>query len=570
MRETQAEFSSRAIGGKLAGRMATRFEWRQRGGALAIASALLACDGRSATTRAPGDAGVGAPDAPRQADGDAGDSPVVATREGPVRGATRDGIRIFYDVPYAAPPVGALRFRPPAPAPTRSAVRDATTPGLACPQPFDPLTASTPDQGEDCLALDVFSPSVDPSARAPVIVFVHGGSFVNGAGNVPLYDGTAIAKRGVVVVTINYRLGALGFLAHPALSAESPERVSGNYGLRDQEAALRWVQANVATFGGDPANVTLMGESAGAISVGLHVVSPRTRGLFHRAIQESGTCQLVTTPLHDPATPSIEDSAEERGERLARDVGCDGDDVLGCLRAKSPSELIARTSGGTVGTHEIGMAPNVDGVVIPVDPRRALLDGPANEVPLLLGTNADEGTVFSLTTPIHTVADYQAKVMALEPVRGAQLLAIWPASAFASPKAAYDALLGEVLFVCPTRETARAASRRAPTHLYHFEHVSHYAQEGNYGAYHAAELWYVFGIADWPLREFTASELRLSDDAIGYWTRFARSGDPNGDGAVPWPAYDPVGDAHLVLDETIAAGSALARARCDALEQLGP
>lgn len=522
--------------------------------ALVLASFLAACGGSSnaPNEQSASDSGVDAPSDTQTS----GEPLVVETDKGKVRGTGAVDGAAFFNIPFAAAPVGALRFAAPEPRPAWTDVRDATMRGPACPQGADPLTKIKPEQDEDCLALNVWTPKLDPTAKTPVMVFIHGGSFTAGSGNLHLYDGANLSKKGVVVVTINYRLGALGFFA-------SPGGPAGNQGLLDQRAALSWVKTNIAKFGGDPDKVTIFGESAGAISVCLHMVSAGSKGLFHRAIAQSGTCALVTTPLRN--TTSAEDSAEERGARLIKDLGCTD---LACVRGKTPDEILAKATGGGIGSTELGFTPAIDGTVVPLAPQKVLGTGPASEVPFIVGANADEGTAFTSTIAINTAAEYEAYVRATNPLLADELLKIYPASAFATPKAAYNALLGDALFVCPARGAAKMLSARVPTHLYHFTHVTTIGATYGLGAFHASELWFVFGNYLAPLT-FPSAEEKALGDAIGnYWTSFAKGQEPTA--TVAWPKYTIADDKHLVLGTTIAAGSALTKERCDALEKLAP
>ncbi len=500
------------------------------------------------------------------------EGPVVPTASGPVRGlALSEGGAAFLGIPYAAPPTGPLRWRPPqSPAPWDTP-RDTTHLGPACPQK-NPFGAEPVTSQEDCLHLNVWTPSVEESARRPVMVFIHGGGFLFGSNASKLYDGARLARTGVVVVALNYRLGALGFLAHPALGAEDAEHpVSGNYGLLDQQLALRWVRDNIAHFGGNPDNVTLFGESAGAISVCLQMLSPGASGLFHRAIVQSGTCYLVTLPLKDPGTPK-EDSAEERGERFARELGCTQGDVLACMRSKSPETLL-ETGGAALDLMRphVGFMPVVDGRVVPDAPERMLSEGRQAQVPLLLGTNADEGTLFTTRAKLNSAQAYEAAVRVRAPAQADTLLRLYPVTEFSSPRAAYNHLLRDALFTCPNRRLARTFSAQGlPVYAYHFTYAPPrlFSWLGGLGAFHAAELPFVFGATSGALRLESGRERVLSNRLIGYWTRFATHGDPNGGGSIPWPAYSTETEPHLVLDENPSTGERLDQGHCDALDVL--
>ncbi len=523
---------------------------------LLLLSVLLAACSSNNDAPLPAATDTGAEDT--LADAPPVDPLTVTTDKGPVQGIASGPGAAFFNIPYAS----AVRFAPPGPREAWTAVRDATKRGPACSQGVDAITMTKPEQAEDCLALNVWTPST--TGKAPVMVFIHGGSFTNGSGNMALYDGANLQKRGVVAVTINYRLGAFGFLAHPELSKTSGRDASGNQGFLDQIAALQWVKANIARFGGDPSNVTVFGESAGAISVCLHVVSPLSKGLFHKAISQSGSCALVTARLRN--TTAAEDSAEERGARLAKDLGCESGDVLACLRSKPVDDVIAKATGGGIGG-EMGFGPNIDGYAIPAAPMK-LLAAPANDVPYITGANADEATIFTSMLKIDTAAEYETIIRTNYPIAADQILAAYPASSFPSPKAAYNAFFGDALFVCPARWSAQLVSARAPAYLYHFTHVTGFGTLSNLGSFHSSELWFVFGNWSAPVAAPTADERKLSDAIGTYWTNFAKTGDPGG--TVAWPKYTVAEDKHLVLASTVAAASGLTKTRCDALAKLTP
>jgi para-nitrobenzyl esterase len=504
----------------------------------------------------------------------------VTTKSGVVEGKLDGSTRVFYGIPYAAPPTGANRFRPPQPVAAWSTTRDATQPGKVCPQITAGGTTVDARSDEDCLLLNVFTPDPPPSTPLPVMVWIHGGAFVFGSGGESYYDGARLVEEGhVVVVSINYRLGALGFLAHPALTAESSDHpTSGNYGFEDQQAALRWVKDNIAAFGGDPAQVTIWGESAGGYSVCAHLVAPDSAGLFQRAISESGLCSghIGTT----------RDAQYANGEALAAAVGCtDPTHVIECLRAKTPEDFLQVSSGapplpgglffqGPRSAADGGAAvstafsPVTDGVIIPVD--IAAVGSGFAKVPLLLGTNQNEGTLFTAPglfggTPVSDDASYQA---ALERSFGAtvaaNVLAQYPSSAFATPNDALNEVATDAFFVCPARKLARdASSAGADVYLYAFAHVPEKPLLPNLGVFHASELGYVFGTAA-PLAPPQADEEPLGATIRGYWTRFAHGSDPNGGGAPAWPKFTTAGDQDLKLD--LPAPSAEVghkKAKCD-------
>ena len=495
----------------------------------------------------------------------------VQTDHGVVRGADDgNGVRSFLGIPYAAPPVGKLRWRPPAAAHDWDGTRDGTKYGQKCIQD----TVITPGGGtEDCLFLNVWTPSPQP-VDAPVMVWIHGGAFIFGAGSDPFYAGSELARtRGVVVVTINYRLGALGFMAHPALSAEdSAHPASGNYGLLDQIAALEWVQRNIAAFGGNPQRVTVFGESAGGYSACLHYASPKTRDMIAGAISESGAC--TANALEQPRA-----DAEASGVTLMTQLGCPGTDssVLDCARAIDPYAILdalpvdLKTPGGALyGAVPASTLPNVDGLVLPASVETLLANGGGGDKPLIVGNNRDEGTLFHsslLSSPVTTETDYRA---CLERRFGAAnvdaIETRYPVSGFASPNDALAAVSGDAFFVCPARRNARAASAAgAPVYRYIFSRELE--QSIGLGAFHSSEIPFVFGLDSYPLGKVGAGA-PLADAMQGYWTRFAANGDPNGgELAYPWPHYD-AGDPYLQLDLPIAAGSGYKAALCDFWDSL--
>ncbi len=469
----------------------------------------------------------------------------VQTTYGPVRGVVDSDVTAFQGIPYAAPPVGRLRWQPPQQPPAWSSPRDAQQPSPACPQP-DRTTTS-----EDCLYLNVYAPTAAPRTGLPVIVFLHGGSFTTGAGSD--IGGRGLSSRGgVVVVTLNYRLGPLGFLALPAMKDQSG---AGNFGILDQQAALRWVADNISRFGGDPRLVTLMGESAGGASVCLNYVSPAARGLFHRAIAESGCAQEMRT----------RQAADEQGDRIARAVGCpSGTAQLACLRSRPPAALIRQATVDATG-HSSRWDPVVGTPLLPQRTLDALAAGDFAPVPMLQGVNHDEGGLFvspfrdSKRQPLR--AQQYSTVVAKEfgPL-GPAVAAEYPVSRFATPGQALAAAVGDGTFACRAAIAQDRVSARARTYAYEFADPNApatFAFDASYplGAYHGAEVQFLL---PWDEKRFSPAQRQLSDLMIKYWVSFARTGDPNGAGRPRWPEYSPGGQTMTLAPTRVAAGGGFA------------
>jgi para-nitrobenzyl esterase len=363
------------------------------------------------------------------------------------------------------------------------------------------------------------------------MVWIHGGAFKRGSGG--LFVGKHLAAHGNVVVTLNYRLNIFGFLALNALSTEDDSYpTSGNYGLEDQHLALEWVQQNIANFGGDPGNVTLFGESAGGISVCGHLVSPASKGLFHRAILQSGPCDLDMSLKQ----------AEPTGEKVISTLGCDkAENVLECIRGKSVEELLAVRSY---------FFPVFDGVVLPDAQTTLLAQGAFSKVPVLLGTNKDEGTRQTLFFGGQTNLDevqYQSaveKMFASSNIDAAAVLAQYPVSSYPNPSWALAAIKGEWQFNCPIRRNARAMAARVNTYFYYLTYERP-TPMGKIGAFHTEDLEFVFFETKRKGFQLKENEKGLSHAMMGYWSRFAKTGNPNGDAAVAWPAYNIAGDQYI-------------------------
>ena len=487
----------------------------------------------------------------------------IDTDKGPMQGTLVGATRAFLGVPFAAPPVGDLRWKPPAPHAAWSDTLDASQKGRPCTQMAGFANKVDPKTGEDCLTLNVWTPASPASDKLPIMVWIHGGGFTVGSGSDAAYDGQALSEAtGHIVVSVNYRLGPLGFLALPALESEDAAHPStGGYGLEDQRAALECVKANAAALGGDPGNVTIFGESAGGISVCSHLVSPKSKGLFQRAIIESGPCD----------TGADKAKAEAQGAEFLKALGCDADpDPVACARAKPVEDVLLAlpTSldfifGGTK------WFPVVDGWNLPDVPAKLLADGKMENVPVVLGTNKDEGTLFlylagsaGQVPDDATYLDFSEKLV---PGHGADIVALYPSATYGSAQAAAAASLGDAVFVCPARRAARSIAKTGnPTYLYHFTYTPEGALLGDMGSFHSAEVKYVLGNASQLLpKPLTDEELPLEATMMGYWGRHAEAGDPNGKGAFSWPKYAEATDENIVLDVTVSKQTGLAKAECD-------
>lgn len=448
--------------------------------------------------------------------GAAADGPVVRIAGGLVVGAASDGVEVYRALPYAAAPVGDLRWRPPQPAPAWRGVRAATRAGNICLQPAHSKIAGT--QSEDCLTLDVFTAARGKARPAPVLVWIHGGGFTEGTGQAPEFDGHAFAKAGVVLVNINYRLGRLGFFAHPALTREAGGKPGANYGLMDQIAALRWVKANIAAFGGDPSQVTIAGASAGGASVNALMVSPAARGFFQRAISQSG---LGREHTQDLAT------AEATGAALARRWGVsDGADEAGALRAVPAATIIgAEPDDLNVGVLN-GDFPIIDGWILPQPVFAAFEAGREAPVPWIVGAT-DLELPLAVQPP-----SLKARVPAWADLPPA-LKAVYPdqtryASQFPS----------DLIFLEPSVALARLHARRAPTFVYRFAITADAVQAMFGGAFHSSEQYSVFQTYDTAPYPLGQRDRTLGATVGAYWAGFVRTGDPDGSDRPAWPRFE--------------------------------
>jgi para-nitrobenzyl esterase len=450
-----------------------------------------------------------------------------------------DGVRVFKGLPYAAPPVGEQRWREPGAVIPWQGERATDNYGPNCLQPkmYGDVDPFTPSMSEDCLYLNVWTAAKAGEAR-PVIVWIHGGGYRAGHGSELRHDGTVLAKKGVVLVQINYRLGVFGFMAHPELTAESPHHGSGNYALMDMIAALKWVKRNIAAFGGDPTRVTIAGESAGSDAVSRLMASPLAAGLFQRAIGESGAAF---------GTMSDDSQAEAEAKGLAFTTAMDGKGIA-ALRQRSSAEILALE----LAPDAPGFGPAIDGYVLPASPRAIFAAGKQNDVPLITGWNADEGILFeSGVLGDQTVAAVLAKRFGAAASAAAEF---YPASDLqARPR-----LAGDKIMNLPTWSwaVAQAKTGHAPVYLYRFDQVPPIPADwfgkdwlGKYvGAFHSGEIPYVFGhpgiLRGW---HPSAEDERVADTMSSAWAAFAAGGDPNGAGLPHWSAYQPSGSARKMI-----------------------
>ncbi|MFZ0808194.1 MAG: carboxylesterase family protein [Candidatus Sulfotelmatobacter sp.] len=470
----------------------------------------------------------------------------VVTESGSISGLLENGLDVYKGIPFAAPPVGDLRWRPPVPATSWTGTRKADAFAPACMQVGVSMPGETPPAvSEDCLYLNIWTPAKTKTAHEhlPVIVWIYGGGYINGSAAMPLYWGDRLAKKGVIVVTIAYRLGSLGFLALPELTRESMHHSSGNYGLMDQIAALEWVQRNIAAFGGDPKCVTIAGQSAGSLSVSILMASPLAKGLFQRAIGESGG---LFEPLQ-LAPKYLLANAEHDGEKYAASLGAAS---LKDLR-RLPAALLTGNAGGIV--HAV-----IEPYVLPRSPYEAFASGQQNDVPLLIGSNADEARAIVDVT--HDTAatfdsDVERSVGQLPPA----LLVAYPHATDEEARQAQLGLERDLRFGWDMWAWARlqAGTGRSPVFYYSFRQQPPFPTGSVYagwGASHYAELWYVFDHLDQSPWNWTAADRKLAEEMSSYWVNFARAGDPNGPGLPQWPAFANAESKVQYLDYPITVG----------------
>ncbi|GAB2535135.1 carboxylesterase/lipase family protein [Spirosoma aerophilum] len=476
-----------------------------------------------------------------------GQAVVIKTENGRIEGSTNKAgdVRIVKGVPFAAPPVGNLRWKAPQPVENWTNVRNCKafgpSPMQGKPAPFmywssEFLIPAEPIS-EDCLYLNVWTGAKSATEKRPVVVYIPGGGFRSGGGACPIYDGEAMAKKGVVFVTINYRLGVFGFLAHPELSQESGHNASGNYALLDMIAALKWVQKNIAALGGDPGNVTIAGQSAGAFAVNFLTASPLAKGLFQKAIAESGG-SFVDSPLRPKLTLS---GAEQQGVAFATSLKASS---LAELRAKSAEEILKATGGLS--------APVVDGYVVPVSVMNIYAQSNQNDVPLIVGWNQDD----KLTGPPAKADAYREKVKKRFGDKADAFLALYPGqtddqAAQSEGNSNRDETFGIQDY---TWAKMQHKTGKAPVYVYNFNRkLPASSPDSQFGAFHSGEIAYAYNNLHTLNRPWEPVDQHIADVMSSYWVNFAKTGNPNGRGLPNWPVYTPEAERVMILDKAISS-----------------
>ena len=505
--------------------------------------------------------------------------PLVHLASGTLEGTMSGEIAVFKGIPFAQPPVGPLRWRPPQPDAPWSGIRDATKPSRPCMQSLQgvdsfiaPLAAAygvtySPQQldpSEDCLYLNVWTPQLKPGVHLPVMVWLHGGSNRIGSGTEPAYDGASLASRGVIVVTVNYRLGVMGFFAHPELTAESPHHSSGNYGLLDQIEALRWVKQNIAQFGGDPENVTLFGESAGSVDATTLMASPLAASLFRRVIAESGPA-FGLGPSQNLARMEL------LGAAVGKEAGGQPGSELTVLR-KLPAAQIAQIQSNLIASRFKGYDPNAsiaDGWVLPQSPAKAFALGKIQQVDLLAGLNAREFSAFRIGAAAAAKKSPQPanKPSVTEQLKqfadvARPLYGNWTELAVATyaiqilfhGAPAVDQASNDIVAACPIgAEAALTTNTGRRAFVYRFDRSIPGKGESELGAFHSVELPYVFGtfqVRTFSWLPFTPTDQKLSQIVQTYWTNFAKTGDPNGPGLPHWDSWSTDQESYISFGES--------------------
>jgi para-nitrobenzyl esterase len=498
-------------------------------------------------------------------------TPAIEIETGVVLGKIEGSTRVFRGIPYAAPPIGKLRWK----APQRAASwggsswedsdeLEAYKLGSMCPQ------GSGSGGNENCLTINVWTPSGEQSAPLPVMVWIHGGGFRFGSSRSSTYNGQALSEKGnVIIVSFNYRLGMFGFLALPELTNESPRGSSGVYGLLDQVAALEWVQRNISAFNGDPENVTIFGEDAGAMSVCQHLFSPKSKRLFHRAIMQSGTCFLPNSTYADR---SMSD-AYVMAQAFLEPARCSGaDDVVACLRAIYTWELTKDVNssaslplGGPLFTspEEAAWQPIyylIDGDFLPYPIANGIIDDRVANVPIMMGTSLDESTALVGNFPV-TEQDYIAAIHARYGKGAGQVAEVYPLTEYDSPATALAVMTSDEMFTCPTYESAKLLSRAGrDVYLYRTEQVLENLSNRWMGAFHTSDTAFVFG-NDHTQARLGPEDRRFAQTVMSYWLKFSKTGNPNDEDLVFWPKVSSDAGNLMVLKEPVHVSTGAPRAK---------
>lgn len=475
-------------------------------------------------------------------------SPMVEIESGQLQGAVVEDVTVFRGIPFAAPPLGEWRWRPPQPVPAWTGVRSAENYGPFCAQAQSKLLWFELDViSEDCLNLNVWTPALDQNQRLPVMIWIHGGGYSQGTGNIPRLNSPALVKEGVVLVTINYRLAFFGFLVHPALKASHPDEVNGNYGLMDAVAALEWVKRNIAAFGGDPDNVTIFGESAGAGVVNTLMVMPSAAGLFHRAISQSSSVGLALDPYPDRRA-GFQQPAEKAGQAFVEKLGLtDSEDVAAALRALSTEELLA-----AMGERD-RFTPVVDGVLLPEQPGLAYARGHQHKVPYITGGVSWEASLG------RSIGGGFSPEMSAKLVPQADKDRLYPGLTGVELE---DTIFGDLVVLSASRHVARSMYEiGAPTYSYYFSYLADARRGKQPGVAHQDDIAFVLQTLETEkdLDPITPRDREMSELISAYWVQFAKTGNPNREGLPKWPAFDPftarvleIGDETTVHDNFIA------------------
>lgn len=470
-------------------------------------------------------------------------NPIIKVKQGKIEGYSNGGILIFKGIPYAAPPVGALRWKAPAALQSWKGIKSCKVFGTNAmqnpPKPFmgyteEFLIPNGESFNEDCLYLNVWTKNDKKTAKKGVLVWIHGGAFLGGSGSVPIYDGEAMAKKGIVFVSINYRVNIFGFMAHPELSKENPQNASGNYGLLDQIAALKWVKQNIKKFGGDPENITIAGQSAGSMSVNCLVASPLAKGLFQKAIAESGACFTKGNILIK--TPSLKDE-EARGVEFMKK--CQANSIAE-LRNKSAEEVFKNLTGF--------IGPVIDGYVLPDAIATIFAKNQENKVILMTGWNENEG---GMNSPIKKTEEYKAQVVKQFGDNADKVLQAYKGQTLEEAQTSSLNLNRDLTFGLQNYVWANVHSQKGNTvYLYRFAHALRPKGDALYGAFHTAEVPFAYNNLKFVNRDWQAEDWKLAEDMSSYWVNFIKTGNPNGDKLPNWTKYNATEKQVMYFNKT--------------------